>query len=134
MILGWKSNHLVALAHKQGIILYEDRGQAREAVIAAMDENKTICKEFAPVDGARFEFNPESETTQIWSQRMKSVILPNHFRIQAIIGINQCHLTVEERETFAQYKEHVRGLSERHVCGVSGRAIRYPQDMDGIFA
>jgi hypothetical protein len=134
MILGWKRNHLAALAHKQGIIRYEDRGQVREAVIAAMDESKAIWKEFAPVEGARSEFNPESETAQIWSQRMKSVILPNHFRIQAIISMNLCHLTAEERETFAQYKEHVRGLSERHVCGVSGRAIRYPQDMDGIFA
>lgn len=134
MILGWKSNHLVALAHMQGIILYGDRGQAREAVIAAMDENKAIWKEFAPIEGERFESNPESETAQIWSQRMKSVILPNHFRIQAIIGINRCHLTAEERETFALYKEHVRGLSERHVCGVSGSAIRYPNDMEGIFS
>jgi hypothetical protein len=134
MILGWKNNHLVALAHKQGILLYEDRGQAREALIAAMDENKAIWREFAPVDGARFEFNPESETAHIWSQRMKSVILPNHFRIQAIIGINRSHLTVEEREIFAQYKEHVRGLSERHVCGISGRAIRYPHDMEKIFS
>lgn len=134
MILGWKSNHLVTLAHKQGIIRYEVRGQAREAVIAAMDENKAIWKEFAPVDSGRFEFNPESETAQIWSQRMKSVILPNHFRIQAIIDINRCHLTVEERETFAQYKEHVRGLSERHVCGASGSAIRYPNEMEGIFS
>ncbi|MTC77209.1 HNH endonuclease [Providencia sp. wls1916] len=134
MILDWKSNHLVALAYKQGIIRYENRIQAREAVIAAMDENKAIWKELAPVDGTSSEFNPESETAQIWAQRMKSVILPNHFRIQAIINMNVCHLTVEERETFAQYKEHVRGLSERHVCRISGRAIRYPQDMDGIFA
>ncbi|MEV9126448.1 HNH endonuclease signature motif containing protein [Klebsiella pneumoniae] len=134
MILEWKNNHLAALAHKQGNVRYEDRRQAREAVVAAMDESKAIWKEFAPVEGARSDFNPESETAQIWSQRMKSVILPNHFRIQAIISTNLCHLTAEERETFAQYKEHVRGLTERHVCGVSGRAIRYPQDMDRIFA
>ncbi len=80
MILEWRSNHLAALAHKQGIIRYENRRQAREAVVAAMDENKAIWKEFAPVEGARSEFNPESETAQIWSQRMKSVILPNHFQ------------------------------------------------------
>ena len=134
IILDWKSNHLAALARKQGIVHYGDRKQAREAVIAALDESKAIWKEFAPVEGARSEFDPESETAQIWSQRMKSVILPNHFRIQAIISMNLCHLTAEERETFAKYKEHVRGLSERHVCGVSGRAIRYPQDMDRIFS
>ena len=69
MILVWKSNHLPALAHKQGIIRYEDRRQAREAVVATMDESKSIWREFAPVEGARSEFNPESETAQIWSQR-----------------------------------------------------------------
>lgn len=134
MLLDWKRNHFITLVHSQGIIRYEERKQARDAVIAAMDENKAIWKEFAPCDGASFEFDPESETANAWSQRMRSVILPNHFHIQAMIRINQCHLTVEEREIFAQYREHIRGLTERHVCGISGIAIRYPQDMDGIFA
>ncbi|WGL97348.1 HNH endonuclease signature motif containing protein [Arsenophonus sp. aPb] len=134
MLLDWKRNHLITLVHSQGIICYEERKQARYAVIAAMGENKAIWKEFAPCDGANFEFDPESETANAWSQRMRSVILPNHYRIQAIISKNQCHLTVEEQEIFAQYQEHVRGLTERHVCCVSGIAIRYPQDMDGIFA
>ncbi|MOA50260.1 hypothetical protein D3C78_1732530 [compost metagenome] len=65
---------------------------------------------------------------------MRSVILPNHFRIQAIIQANTQLMNAEEHEIFAQYKEHVRGLSERHICGVSGGAIRYPVAMDGIFS
>ena len=65
---------------------------------------------------------------------MRSVILPNHYRIQAILDLNRCHMTPDERTTFAQYQEHVRGLTERHVCGVSGKAIRYPREMDGILS
>lgn len=36
-------------------------------------------------------------------QRMRGVILPNHFRIQAIIMANQQHMTDAELQTFAQY-------------------------------
>lgn len=43
-------------------------------------------------------------------------------------------MTEAERQTFARYQEHVRGLSERHVCGIAGGAIRYPAEMDEIFA
>jgi hypothetical protein len=98
-----------------------------------MAENKAIWKEYAPVNGSSFEYNPESEAAKTWENRMRGVILPNHFRIEAIVKENQCHMNGDEQEVFARYKEHVRGLSERHICGVAGGAIRYPEDMDGIF-
>lgn len=132
-LLAWKSNHLAALAHKQGIRVYENRVQARDAVVAAMAENHAVWREFAPCDGQRFEYDPESESANTWEQRVRGVILPNHFRIQAIINANSHHMTDAERGTFAQYREHVRGLSERHLCGIAGSAIRYPASMDGIF-
>ncbi|WP_201027341.1 HNH endonuclease [Serratia rubidaea] len=133
-LLDWKNNHLAALAHRQGIRTYDERGQVRCAVVAAMAENKAVWREFAPSDGSGFEYDPESEAAKTWMQRMRGVILPNHFRIQAIIMANQQHMTEAELQTFAQYQEHVRGLSERHVCGVAGSAIRYPEEMDGIFS
>lgn len=133
-LLGWKSDHLAALAHRQGIRAYDERGQVRDAVIAAMVENKAVWEEFAPSDRSNFEYDPESETAKTWVQRMRGVILPNHFRILVILKENQRHMTEAERQTFARYQEHVRGLSERHVCGVAGGAIRYPAEMDGIFA
>ena len=133
-LLYWKNKHLVALAHSQGIQTYDDRNQARRAVAEAMAENKAIWKEYAPVDGSSFECNPESEAAKTWENRMRGVILPNHFRIEAIIKENQYHMTGDEQEIFARYQEHVRGLSARHICGVAGEAIRYPKDMDRIFA
>lgn len=133
-LLGWKNKHLAALAHKQGIRAYDERGQVRDAVCMAMAENKAIWSEFAPSDGLSFKYDPESEAAQIWEQRMRGVILPNHFRLLAIITENLHHTTEAERRTFARYQEHVRGLSERHICNVAGGAIRYPAEMDGIFA
>jgi len=132
-LLGWKSNHLASLALAQGIRAYENRSQVRQAVVAAMAENKAVWNEFAPSDGSRFEYNPESEATKTWEQRMRGVILPNHFRILAIIKANLHHLTDIEQQIFAQYQEHVRGLSERHIGGVASAAIRYPTEMDGVF-
>lgn len=132
-LLDWKNKHLVALMHSQGIRTYDDRNQAREAVAESMAENKAIWKEYAPVDGSSFNYNPESETAKTWERRVRGVILPNHFRIEAIVKKNQCHMNSNEQEIFAQYQEHARGLSERHICGVAGEAIRYPEAMDGIF-
>lgn len=134
ILLGWKQSHLAALAHRQGIQTYEKRSDVRHAVAAGMAENKAIWEKFAPSEGSAFEYDAESETAQLWSQRMKSVILPNHFRIQAIITVNLHHATYDERQIFAEYQEHVRGLSERHVCGVAGNAIRFPAEMESIFS
>lgn len=134
MLLEWKQNHVSNLAAKQGIVSYNDRSLARAAVAGIMAENKAIWDEFAPEDGSKFEYDPESGSAQAWTQRMKSVILPNHYRAQAIIKANLGLATGEERKAFAEYQEHVRGLAERHVCGVAGRAIRFPRSMEGIFS
>lgn len=133
-LLDWKANHLRRLAHKQGIRAYDDREQARAAVAGIMAENRAIWEKFAPMEGANFEYDPESATPAAWDERMRSVILPNHYRTLAIIEANLGLATGEERRTFAEYQEHVRGLSERHICGVSGRAIRFPGSMEGMFA
>jgi len=134
MLLDWKEGHLANLAAKQGIRAYEDRAEVKAAVVGIMAENKAIWDKFAPEHGSDFNYDPESETAKGWSQRMRSVILPNHYRAQAIIKANLEIATENERRTFAEYQEHVRGLSERHVCGVSGRAIRFPEAMEGLFS
>lgn len=133
LLLDWKQAHLANLAIKQGIKAYDERGQVRDAVAAILAENKAIWERYAPEDGAEFEYDPESEAAQAWEQRVRSVLLPNHYRIQAIIEANLGLACDEERRTFAEYQEHVRGLSERHVCGVAGRAGRFPPAMEGIF-
>lgn len=134
ILLDWKENHLANLATKQDIRTFDDRAEVRAAIAGIMAENKAIWNRCAPEDGSDFEYDPESEAAKRWSQRMRSVILPNHYRAQAIIKANLGLATEGERRTFAEYQEHVRGLSERHVCGVSGRAIRFPEAMEGLFS
>jgi hypothetical protein len=134
ILLEWKQNHLANLTAKQGIRAYSDRSEVRSVVAGAMAENKAIWDKFAPEDGSDFEHDPESEAAKTWSQRMRSVILPNHYRVQAIIQANLMLATDDERRTFAEYQEHVRGLSERHVCGVVGCAIRFPEATQGMFS
>ncbi|MEL7390558.1 MAG: HNH endonuclease signature motif containing protein [Pseudomonadota bacterium] len=133
-LLDWKANHLARLALKQGIKAYGDREQARAAISDILAENRAIWEQFAPEHGSEFEYNPESNTAAAWDQRVRSVILPNHFRALAIIKANLELSTEDERRAFAEYQEHVRGLSERHVCSIPGRAIRFPSSMEGMFA
>ncbi|MFJ2970974.1 HNH endonuclease [Pseudomonas fulva] len=132
-LLAWKSNHLGSLAVKQGVQAYEDRRQVRSVIIDAMAENKVIWKRLADSEGPDFEYDPESELATTWRQRARSVVLPNHFRLQAILRANRHLMSGPEHEVFALYSEHVRGLVERHVCGVTG-GIRYPEQMDDMFA
>ncbi|MCR9883887.1 HNH endonuclease [Vibrio alginolyticus] len=132
-LLGWKRDHLANLALRQGIKTYENRTDARAAIVSKLSENKAIWGKFAPVDGSEFEFDPESESAQLWKQRIKSVILPNNYHTQSILEANICHMTCEEQEVFAEFKEHVRGLTDRHICGSAGQAIRFPQKLEEIF-
>lgn len=134
ILLDWKETHLANLAAKQGIRAYNDRSEVKAAIAGIMAENKAIWDRFAPEHGAEFEYDPESGVAHAWSQRMRSVILPNHYRALAIIEANLSLATGEERKTFAAYQEHVRGLSERHLCGVAGRAVRFPEGMEAIFS
>jgi len=133
ILLEWKREHLAKLSANQGIKPYDTREELREAFAARLAENKAIWKRLAPIDGSEFEYNPESEMAKLWEQRVKSVILPNHYQTQALIEINLNHATEIEREVFAEFKEHVRGLTERHVCHVAGQAIRFPKGMEEIF-
>ena len=133
-LLEWKRNHFAKLAAKKGIMVYKDRGQARYAIAPLMAENKAIWAKFAPVDGSEFEYDPESEAAKVWNRRILGVILPNHYLALAIIEANQSLATEEELVLVAEYKEHVRGLSERHLCGVGSRAIRFPEAMERVFS
>ena len=134
VLLDWKETHLANLAAKQGIRAYDNRAEAKAAIAAIMAENRAIWERFAPEHGAEFEYDPESGVAHAWSQRMRSVILPNHYRTQAIIEANLGLASDEERKTFAVYQEHVRGLAERHLCGVAGRAVRFPEEMEAMFS
>ncbi|MCY0389861.1 HNH endonuclease signature motif containing protein [Robbsia sp. Bb-Pol-6] len=134
LLLDWKARHLAHLMLKQGIKAYDNRAQVRTAIAGILAENRAIWEKFAPEHGSDFEYDPESGTAEAWNQRVRSVILPNHYRALAIVEANLRLATEDDRGTFAEYQEHVRGLSERHVCGVSGRAIRFPDTMEGLFA
>lgn len=133
-LLKWKREHLSNLAVRQGTMQYQTREEVREAITARMNENRAIWEKFAPVDGSEFEYDPESEKAALWAQRMKGVILPNHYQVLSILKLNTNHMTMEEKQVYAEYQEHVRGLADRHICGVAGRATRFPQGMEAIFS
>lgn len=133
LLLGWKANHLAAIVKKQGIVEYATRKEVRQIIEAIMLENKSIWQTYAPIDGVYFEYDPESTSAQVWIKRVRSIILPNHFRIQNIIEMNTALMTSAEKIVFSRYKEHVRTLTERHIGEVSGGVVRYPTEMDGLF-
>lgn len=133
VLLEWKQLHLANLAREQGIRAYGHRSEVRGVISEVFAENKAIWEAISPVDGAEFEYDPEADKAVLWKRRMRSVILPNHYRVISIIQENLNHATEPERQEIAKYKEHVRGLVERHVCDVAGDFMRFPPAMERIF-
>jgi hypothetical protein len=133
LLLEWKESHFASLAKSQGIQSYETRQEVYDTISERMQDNRAIWKKYAPVDGEDFEYNPESEASLIWVHRMKSLIIPNHYRIISIIKLNLHLASDNERKIFASYKEHVRGLTEKHICEEAGQVIRFPEGMEQIF-
>jgi hypothetical protein len=132
-VLSWKNEHLAHLALKQGIKPYEDRAKVRGVIAARLAENKAIWESLAPVDGTEFNYDPESDTAKTWTQRMRSIILPNHYWIKSIIEANNHLATDADRKVIALYMEHIRGLTERHIGDVDGSAPRFPKGMEELF-
>jgi hypothetical protein len=133
LMLEWKRNHLNSLAQSQGIKTYKSRTEVRSSILIRLQENKAIWEAYAPVDGSMYNCDPESMEALTWVRRMKSVILPNLYRIQSIIDANIDYTNPDEQKVIANYREHVRGLTERHICGIAGSAVRFPPEMENLF-
>jgi len=132
-IRAWKREHSVRLDKYIGIKAYATRDEASCALNQRMNENLAIWKKYAPGDGSEYTYSPEADAPRLWKQRMRSVIIPNHYHILAILDLNNHLANSDEREVIGVYKEHVRGLTDRHVSGSTDPVIRYPVDMNGVF-
>lgn len=131
LLIVWKIEHFEMLRKAFGIILYKNRTDVRAGIQSLLDENFAIWNSIGPDND--YQFNPEADEAQIWKRRMRSTIIPNHFRIKSIIRENLSLANGEDRAAFAEYSEHVRGLVERHVLSMETKVPRYPEGMKGIF-
>lgn len=133
VLRNWKAEHSSNLDKHVGIRTYETRTEVADVLSARMNENFAIWERYAPSDGCEYAYSPEAEAPRLWRQRMRSIIIPNHYHILAVLNLNNHLATSDERKVIGEYKEHVRGLTDRHVSGSKDPVIRYPKGVNEIF-
>jgi len=115
LIRNWKHEHRVRIATAFGAISYSDRRLARRVIEPLLTENKAIFDTFGP--NQDYRVNPESDVALVWKRKVLSHILPNNYKLLAILDANRTHLTATERETLERFRQHVDDLEQRHIGG-----------------
>jgi len=126
-MLGWKRTHAEKLKKIFGVIAFESREDAREAVEPLLHQNWAIFDQYGPhIEAAE---NPESGAAERWKRKMLTAILPNNCRIIALLDANRKLLTQRERQTLELFRQHVDDLQAFHIEGLENDASQFPAAM-----
>lgn len=131
MLLGWKEKHATAVAELFGAAEYSSRQEARDALEAALSENRAIFEAYGP--NGDYRFDPESELADVWRRKVVTKVLPNNRKVLAILDANRRHLSSTEHHTLERFRHHVDDLEARHLGeGIQAVGQRFPSDMATI--
>ncbi|ERP96215.1 hypothetical protein Q674_05490 [Acinetobacter sp. COS3] len=124
---------LIILAYKK----FKNRKAAQRARLYIQlkpiwDRNHQIFIEFGPHENNDAFYNQEGNATDEWRKKVKQIMLPNHQKIRDICSENLLLMTVEERDLYNQYEDHVTDFKSCHESGYLPNR-RFPQDVVTIF-
>lgn len=130
MMLGWKRDHAKRLQGLFGVIQFDNRIVARQAVEPLLTENRTVFDKYGPhIDAA---MNPESGAAEQWKRKMLTRILPNNRRLLAILDANRNLLLDEEKMILELFRQHIDDLEAFHIAGIQEDGSRFPSEMSKI--
>jgi hypothetical protein len=129
-ILGWKRDHAAKLKALFGVVEFDSREAAREAIEPILSQNRAIFDQYGPhIEAAE---NPESGAVERWKRKMLTRILPNNNRVLALLDANRKLLRKDERESLELFRQHVDDLQAYHIEGLKSDASRFPAAMTSI--
>jgi hypothetical protein len=130
MILKWKRDHASKLQGIFGVVQFDSRVTARQAVEPILAENHAIFDQYGPhIEAAK---NPESGAAEQWERKMLTRILPNNRRLLTMLDANRLLLTTNERVLVEQYRQHTDDLEAFHIEGLREDASRFPVNFHNI--
>lgn len=132
VVLAWKREHKRRIADLFGFREYATRAAARRAVEPLLAENRTIHREYGPLNEDS-RSNPESDLPAQWKRKILAKVIPNNRRVLQTIEANRAHLTPAEIETFELFKQHVDDFEARHLGepGLCGGKL-FPTEMEHV--
>lgn len=131
-VLSWKRNHALKLKALFGVVEFNSREAAREAVAPILSQNRAIFDQYGPhIDAAE---NPESGAPERWKRKVLAHILPGNSRMLALLDANRKLLQKEELGTLELFRQHIDDLQAYHIEGFRSDASRFPAAMTSILA
>lgn len=103
------------------------RARLGQALQCRLEANHAAWNRYGP-DAAAAAGDVEGEGAEIWTRKIKQVILPNNLTMLYLLDRNSTMLTKSERAQVEDFRQHVDDLTARHLDGVleTGGA-RFPQ-------
>jgi hypothetical protein len=131
LITQWKNDHVKKIDDLFGVKECSSREEVRDLIEPVMAENGAIFRKYGP--GCDDADNPESQLAEIWHMKILSFILPNNRKILSHLDVNRNLMTVPEKETLEDFRQHVNDFEARHLSSVEIDDSRYPEAMNDIF-
>ncbi|MGF6486531.1 hypothetical protein [Pseudomonas frederiksbergensis] len=130
MMLGWKREHSQKLEAVFGAVRLENRSDVHAIVEPLLAENHAIFNQYGPhIEAA---LNPESGAAEQWTRKMLTRIIPNSYRMLAILDINRHLVTPSEKIALERFRQHVDDLQAFHIEGIHQDGTRFPADFAKI--
>jgi len=126
-MLGWKRDHAEKLKALFGVVAFDSRQAARDAIAPLLYQNRAIFDQYGPhIEAAE---NPESGAAERWKRKMLTRVLPNNNRVLALLDANRRLLRREECRTLEAFRQHVDDLQAYHIEGLKNDASRFTAAM-----
>lgn len=130
MILGWKRDHAERLRALFGVVVFQSRQVAREAVEPILAQNRAIYERYGPhIEAAD---NPESGAAEQWKRKMLTHILPNNKKLLALLDANRALLQIDERHTLELFRQHIDDLEGFHIENLNNDASQFPSAIAAV--
>ena len=127
----WKREHVNRLLNVFGITTHESRSALRASVSPILEANRSIFEVYGPNND--YQYDPESHQAETWKRKVVSVILPNNYKLLAMLDANRKWLSPEERSVVELFRQHIDDLASRHMdTDMAGGGRKFPVEMSMI--
>lgn len=132
LILKWKSDHEARIAAVFGSVAYENRADARSALLALTARTGAIHDRVGPDN--EYKWNPEADEAVEWQHHVRQTIIPTNRSVLALLDRNRRLLLQNEMEIVEIFRQHIEGVEQRHIFSSPlPSAPRYPAGISEFF-
>ncbi|MFG2969885.1 hypothetical protein ACGFZS_42100 [Streptomyces sp. NPDC048288] len=133
LLQDWKSSHEARISSAFGARSFDRREEARSVLEPILHQNRATFDAFGPY--AESSWNPLSDAVEIWTTRVREVIIPNNRMILRVLDFNAHLLSSAEIMLLERFRIHVDEFERKHVFGaISSSVPQFPEEMNQLLS